>query len=144
MTFFAIIARLVSAAMSVGTIAWVGQIAEELGGKRAGACAAAACALNATLVYYGNVSNLDGPCLFWSTLAAWQWIRAIARHEPRQFRWASLFTVAALATKDQAYAVFLLGLPMAFVTWFSADPWPRRNWRLVTGQLCIAIAVASM
>ena len=144
MTFFAIAARIVSAAMSVGTIVWVGKIGEELGGKRAGVCAAAACALNATLVYYGNVTNLDGPCLFWSTLAVWQWMRAIARHEPRLFRWAGLFTVAAIATKDQAYAVFLLSLPMVFAMWIAADPWPRRNWRLVTGQLCIAIAVASI
>ena len=68
-TFFAIVARLLSAAMSVGTIAWVGMIGEELGGKRVGACAAAACALNATLVYYGNVTNLDGPGMFWSTTA---------------------------------------------------------------------------
>jgi 4-amino-4-deoxy-L-arabinose transferase-like glycosyltransferase len=144
MTFFAIVARVVSAAMSVGTIAWVGKIGEELGGRRVGACAAAACALNATLVYYGNVTNLDGPCLFWSTLAAWQWMRAIARHEPRRFRWASLFTVAAIATKDQAYAVFLLSLPMVFAMWLAVDPWPRRNWRLVTGHLCIAIAIASI
>src|SRR6185312_1592687 len=104
MTFFAIVARFVSAAMSVGTIAWVGKIGEELGGKRVGVCAAAACALSATLVYYGNVTNLDGPCLFWSTLAVWQWICAITRHEPRRFLWASLFTVAAIATKAQAYA----------------------------------------
>jgi hypothetical protein len=144
MTFFAVVARAVSAAMSVGTIAWVGKIGEELGGKRVGACAAVACALNATLVYYGNVSNLDGPCMFWSTLAAWQWIRAIARHEPRRFRWAGLFTVAAIATKDQAYAVFLLGLPMVFAMWFATDPWPRRNWRLVIGRLGIAIAIASI
>jgi len=144
MTFFAVAARVVSAAMSVGTIVWVGKIGEELGGKRVGVCAAVACALNATLVYYGNVTNLDGPYLFWSTLAAWQWMRAIVRHEPRRFRWAALFTVAAIATKDQAYAVFLLGLPMAFATWFAADPWPRHHWRLVAGELCIAIAVASI
>src|SRR4029079_9372758 len=144
MTFFAIAARIVSAAMSVGTIVWVGQIGEELGGKRAGVCAAAACALNATLVYYGNVTNLDGPCLFWATLAVWQWIRAIARHEPHLFRWAGLFTVAAIATKDQAYAVFLLSLPMVFAMWIAADPWPRRNRRLVAGQLCIAMAIASI
>jgi hypothetical protein len=144
MTFFAIVARAVSAAMSVGTIAWIGKIGEELGGKRVGVCAAAACALNASLVYYGNVTNLDGPCMFWSTLAAWQWIRAIARHEPGRFRWASLFTVAAIATKDQAYAVFLLSLPMAFASWFAVDPWPRRNWRPVCGHLCVAIAVATV
>jgi hypothetical protein len=144
MTFFAIVARFVSAVMSVGTIVWVGKIAEEIGGKRAGVCAAAACALNAALVYYGNVTNLDGPCLFWSTLAVWQWTRAIARQEPRRFRWASLFTVAAIATKDQAYAAFLLSLPMVFAMWLAADPWPRRNWREVTGQLCIAVAIASV
>jgi hypothetical protein len=144
MTFFALVARVVSAAMSVATIFWIGKIGEELGGRRLGICTAAACALNATLTYYGHVTNLDGPSMFWSTLAAWQWIRAIARHEPRRFFWACLFSVAAIATKDQSYAVFLLSVPLTLTLWLIADPWPRQNWRQVVAPLIFGVAMSSL
>ena len=86
MTFFAVVARLVSAAMSVGTVYLIGKMAEIIGGRRAGLFAAAVCALNAALTYYGQVTNLDGPYLFWSALSLWGWMRAIAEHEPRHMR----------------------------------------------------------
>ena len=87
MTFFSVVARLVSVAMSVGTIFLAGKMAETIGGRRAGLCAAAACTLNATLTYYGQVTNLDGPYLFWSALSLWGWMRTVAEHEPRHVRW---------------------------------------------------------
>jgi len=143
MTFFAVVARLVSAAMSVGTIFLIGKIAETIGGRRAGLFAAGACALNAVLIYYGQVTNLDGPYLFWSALSLWGWMRAIAEHEPRHIRWAALAAAAAIATKDQAYAVFLLSVPFAFFTWFALDSWPRQNARKVIltllGSSCVAL-----
>jgi 4-amino-4-deoxy-L-arabinose transferase-like glycosyltransferase len=144
MTFFAVVARIVSIAMALGTVVWVGKMGEELGGKRAGVCAAAACALNATFTYYGQVTNLDGPYLFWATLAAWRWMRAIARREPRRLRWAALPTVAAVVTMDEAYAVFLLSLPLVFATWFAADRWPRQHMKSVLVSLGVGIAVAAV
>lgn len=137
MTVFAFVARIVSAAMSLGTIWLTGKMAEQIAGERAGWCASAACALEATLTYYGHVTNLDGPYLFWSALSLWWWMRALAGHDPRAFRWAALFAAAAIATKDQAYALFVPGIPAVFVFWFAADSWPRRNWRRVAPPLLL-------
>jgi 4-amino-4-deoxy-L-arabinose transferase-like glycosyltransferase len=142
MTFFAVVARFVSAAMSIGTIVLIGKMAETIGGKRAGLFAAGACALNTALTYYGQVTNLDGPYLFWSALSLWGWMRAIAEHEPRHMRWAALAAAAAIATKDQAYAVFLASVPFAFFMWFALDRWPWQNARKVIltllGSSCVA------
>ena len=142
MTFFSLVARIVGAAMSLGTIALAGRMAEMVGGRRAGVFAAAACALNALLLYYGQVSNLDGPSLFWSALSLWGWMRVIAEHELRHIRWAALAAAAAVATKDQAYAVFVLSVPAAFLVWFALDEWPRRNARRIAGTLALWAALA--
>ncbi len=131
MTFFALVARLVSVAMSLGTIYCIGKIGGELAGKRAGICVAGVCALNATLTYYGHTTNLDGPYLFWSSLAMLFWIRMMARHDLRQIRWMILCIVAAMATKDQAYAIFLLSVPLSLLLWLAVDDWPRNNLRQI-------------
>ncbi len=144
MTFFALVARLVSVIMSVGTIFLVGKMTEMVGGRRAGLCAAAACTLNATLIYYGQVTNLDGPYLFWSALSLWGWMRVIAEHEPRHMRWAALAAAAAVATKDQAYAVFLFGVPGAFVLWFALDSWARQNVRKLIPPFLLATGIAAL
>ncbi|MDE1985979.1 MAG: glycosyltransferase family 39 protein [Alphaproteobacteria bacterium] len=143
MTFFAVVARLVSAAMSVGTIYLVGKMAETVGGRRAGLFAAAACALNAALTYYGQVTNLDGPYLFWSALSLWGCMRVIAEHELRHVRWAALSAVAAVATKDQAYAVFLISAPLILLIWLATDPWPRANARSVMTTILLWTGIAA-
>jgi 4-amino-4-deoxy-L-arabinose transferase-like glycosyltransferase len=144
MTFFALVARLVGAIMSVATIFLIGKMAETVGGRGAGLCAAATCALNATLVYYGQVTNLDGPYLFWSALSLWGWMRVIAEHEPRHIRWAALAAAAAIATKDQAYAVFLFSIPVAFLLWFALDSWPRQNARTLIPQFLVWTGIAAL
>jgi len=142
MTFFAVVARIVSVAMSVGTIFLVGKMGEAIGGRRAGLCAAAACTLNAALTYYGQVTNLDGPYLFWSTLSLWGWMRAIAEHKPRHMGWAALAAAAAIATKDQAYAVFLVSVPAALLLWFALESWPRENARRVVQTFILSTGIA--
>jgi 4-amino-4-deoxy-L-arabinose transferase-like glycosyltransferase len=140
MTLFAVVARLVSVAMSLGTIAIVGKMTELVGGRRAGLLAAAACALNAGLTYYGQVTNLDGPYLFWSSLSLWLWMRLIVEHDVRHIRWAMFFAGLAVATKDQAYAIFLLSIPATFALWL-ADPWPRRHVRELVATLSLWFVV---
>lgn len=131
MTFFAVVARIVSLLFSLGTIYIVARMTELLAGRRAGLFAAVACALNGALTYYGQVTNLDGPALFWAALSLWLWMRVIAGQEPRHIRWAALAAAAAVATKDQAYAIFLISVPLALAGWFVLDDWPRRHGRRV-------------
>jgi hypothetical protein len=142
-TYFAVVARLVSLGMSLGIIWSVGEMARLLAGPRAALFAAGACALNMALTYYGQVSNLDVPYLFWAMLSLLSVMRATTEHEPRRFWHAALFAGAAVATKDQAYALFLLTLPLGLAMWFAVDPWPRQNARPVLMTLLRA-ALASL
>jgi len=142
MTYFAIVARLVSIAFSLGTIVVVARMAELLAGRRAGLIAAAALALNAALVYYGVATNLDGPSLFWAALSFYFCMRLMVRHEIRVIRWVALSAAAAVATKDQTYALFVLAFPVAFVVWGLSDRWARENATPVLRGLMLWSAVA--
>jgi hypothetical protein len=142
MTFFAVIGRLVSLLMSLGIIWSVGEMTRLIAGTRAGLFAAGAAALNFGLTYYGQVSNLDVPYLFWSMLALLWCVRAVMEQNPRRFWGAALFAAAAVATKDQAYALFLLGLPLFLLAWFALDAWPRAHAGKIAKVLLPAAAVA--
>ena len=49
---------------------------------------------------------------------------------------------AAVATKDQAYALFLLSLPLFLLLWFVSDRWPRAHAGEVLKTLLPAAIVA--
>jgi len=160
MTFFAVTARLVNLAMSLGIIWCVGEMARLVAGgalgeahsdsvwataqikSRAGLFAAGACALNFGLTYYGQVSNLDVPYLFWAVMALWLGMRAVTEQQPRYFWGAALFAAASVATKDQAYALFLLSLPLFLLFYFAVDGWARANARKIILTLLPAAALA--
>ena len=143
MTYFAVLGRLVSLAMSLGIIWCVGEMARAGGGASRRVCSRRrACALNFGLTYYGQVSNLDVPYLFWGVLALLWCMRAVVEQEPRRFWLAALFAAAAIATKDQAYALFLLSLPVFLLLWFAADAWPRAHGRQIALTLLPARGVA--
>jgi 4-amino-4-deoxy-L-arabinose transferase-like glycosyltransferase len=142
MTTFAIVARLVSCAMSLGIVVAVARTAEEIAGRRAGLFAAAVVALNAPLTYYAHTTNLDVPYLFWATHAIHRLTRAIARRELRELRWAAALGALAVGTKDQAYALFLLSAPVALGAWLALDAWPRKNARAVGLEVLRAVAIA--
>jgi hypothetical protein len=70
---------------------------------------------NATLTYYGQVGNLDGPYLAWASLALLEFARSIAwQRENRLYR-VGIYAALATGTKDQAYAIFLLAVPLAWL-----------------------------
>lgn len=142
MTFFAVTARLVNLALSLGIIWCVGEMARLVAGRRAGLFAAGACALNFGLTYYGQVSNLDVPYLFWGSLSLLYFMRAAVERQPRRLWFAVLFAAAAIATKDQAYGLFLLSLPVFLSFWFLADTWPRAHLRRIALTLLPAMVVA--
>ena len=141
MTSLAVAARLVSLAMSVG-IAWsVARIAEELRGRRAAWCAAAFLCVNAPLTYYAHTTNLDVPYLFWGSLALLALVRAVTREEPRLLRRWAVLAAIAVATKDQAYALFLLAAPVAVGAW-GLLPASRPKERAVRAELLRESALA--
>jgi len=142
MTYFAVLGRLVNLLMSLGIIWTIGEMARLVAGRRAGFFAAGACALNFALTYYGQVSNLDVPYLFWGLLSLLWCMRAVTEQAPRRFWLAALFAAAAVATKDQAYALFLLSLPLFLLLWFVTDRWPRAHTAQIVWALLPAAIVA--
>jgi hypothetical protein len=142
MTPIAYASRLVSVAMSLGTVWAAAKIAEELRGPRAGWCAAALVGVNVPLTYYAHTSNLDVPYLFWGSLALLALVRAVARREPRRLRRWGVLAALAVGTKDQAYALFLLGVPATLGSWIGLDPWARSNVRALLRHASQAIAIA--
>jgi 4-amino-4-deoxy-L-arabinose transferase-like glycosyltransferase len=113
-TLFTLTARVVSAAMGVGVAVVAYRIGVELAGRLAGVLAAVLFACSPLAVYYADAANLEMPYLFWSSLALLSLVR-IARGAPRAtYVRLGVFTAAAIATKDQAYGLFLLlPLPLA-------------------------------
>ncbi len=143
MTTITMTARIVTLLMSLGIVTVIALIAADLAPRERRRSVMTFAALFATLnwafSYYSHTSNLDVPYLFWACLAVLWLERAIARHEPRRLRLFAVFAALAVGTKDQAYAMFLLGAPAALVSWAALDPWPRKN----VGRLLREIAVAA-
>jgi 4-amino-4-deoxy-L-arabinose transferase-like glycosyltransferase len=142
MTPIAYIARVVSLGMSVGIVWAVALVARELWGKRVAVCVAAVGGLNAALVYYAHVTNLEVPYLFWASLALLALVRAIVRQEPRRLRWFAALGAIAIGSKDQAAGLFLLGAPAVVLFWVLDSPWARHNRRQVLREAAIALAMA--
>ena len=125
------------------------RIGQELGGtRRSGVWAAAACASSSIFTYYAQTTNLEVPYLFWSTLALEALVRALSRRDLRSAPARPASSPMAVATKDQAYAVFLAGLPLAALTWLALDPWARaRSWpifRELALGACLGLALLAV
>ncbi|MDB4998620.1 MAG: hypothetical protein JWM74_6052 [Myxococcaceae bacterium] len=142
MTILTLVARFVSELMAIGIIYFLAKLAEEVWGKRASLLVALVIAVNAPLTYYAHTSNLDVPYLFWACFALLETVRAMVRCEPRRFRRVMLLGALAVGTKDQAYAIFLLGFPAAMAAWLLLDREARARRGDLLRQLAIGIAIA--
>ncbi len=122
MTALAVIARLVTLGLSLGLLWNLAEIGKRLGGSaRAGTWVAVACGLDAVLTYYSQTTNLDVPYLFWSFVALRWLVHAIVKRAPRGLRRAVVYAALAVATKDQAYGLFVFGLPLSLAAWLALD-----------------------
>jgi hypothetical protein len=143
MTAMALIARAIAVLFSLGLLCNVAKIGTLLRGTpRAGTWVAVAVGLNAVLTYYGQVSNLDLPYLFWSVVSLRWLVHAIVRREPPSLRRVLVYAALAVATKDQAYAIFLLGIPLALGAWLALDREARPLAARLAKELAIGAAIA--
>lgn len=120
MTAFALVARALSLVCSLGIVLAMGELAAILAGpshKRARAFGMALAGVDVALTYYAQTSNLDVPYLFWASLALVTFAKSVSEDTPRGLRQSAIFAALAIATKDQAYALFLLSLPTIAVCW---------------------------
>ena len=144
MTALAVVARAVTVALSLGILWNVAKIAEDLRGTaRAGIWVSLACAANIVFTYYSQTTNLDVPYLFWGLLAVRWLIHAFVRHEPRTLRRVPVLAALAIATKDQAYALFLLSIPLSLLTFFAVDRRARALARPIFRELAYGTAIAA-
>jgi hypothetical protein len=141
MTAFAIVARVLAALMSVGIVFALAKVAEEIRGRRAALLVAAVVGLNAPFAYYAQTSNVDVPYCLWASLALLYATRAVTRHEPRALRPMGVMAAFAIATKDQAAALFVLGCPAVLAGWFLLDRWPRDNARRVLKEAALSALI---
>jgi hypothetical protein len=63
-------------------------------------------------VFYGKLANLDAPYLFWWTLSLLFLLRSLKRHRRADYLLFALTAVLAVCTKDQAYGLYVLTLPL--------------------------------
>jgi hypothetical protein len=117
MTTYAFTARIVSLFMSLGIVIAVGRMASAIFGPRARPWAMAVAGVEVAGTYYAHTSNLDIPALFWASYALLTLVLAVQADEPRKLRRVAVLAACAIATKDQAYAIFALTFPCVLVLW---------------------------
>ncbi len=114
-TALTVIARCVSLGMAILTILLVFLIGRSLFSEAAGLWAAALTALIGPVAYYASTSNLDVPYLFWTLVAAYFFARLLKHNHLRSYALFAVSAALAVATKDQAYAFFLVPALVAVV-----------------------------
>jgi hypothetical protein len=108
-----IFARLLSLVMALATLLVVYRLGRLLGDRRSGLFAAAVLAVTAPYVYYAKTGNLEAPYLLWLSLSLLFYLRLLDAPRFADAVWFGVFTAAAVATKDQAYALYVLApLPL--------------------------------
>lgn len=106
-----LVGRIVSLLMAAGTVWLVARCGAELGDEWAGILGAGFTALGAPFVYYAKTANLDQPYLFWFALSLLFYVRLLGRHRMADYLLFAASAATAVATKDQAYGLYLLTAP---------------------------------
>ena len=108
MTGVSIVAKGVGLAMACVSIFAIARVARRTVNEQAGRWAAIWAATSLSFAYYGRVSNLDGPYLMWTALAMDRLLTIAETRSARDYVIFGALAGAAVATKDQAYAGFVL------------------------------------
>lgn len=132
----ALLARATTVLLAAGLclVAW--ETAAVLWGASAGWIAGVLTLLFPPMFYYGRTSNVDGPALFFTAVALWQFARILVNGiEPSSGRWLAISAALAIATKDTAFGALVpAGALVVILEW-------KRNRALVlrTGLLSAAV-----
>jgi len=108
MTGCSIVAKLVALLMACVSLLVLARIARRTLSEGAGRWAAIWGATCLSFAYFGRVSNLDGPYLMWTALAIDRLLTVAETRSRRDYILFGVLAGAAVATKDQAYASFVL------------------------------------
>jgi dolichyl-phosphate-mannose-protein mannosyltransferase len=142
-----LIARGVTLLMAAGLVVVAYFTAKRLWNRTAGLLAALFVMLMYPMNYYGIMSNVDVPSLFWASLVLWVSIPVMrGGWTMRSAIGMGIFAALSIATKDQSYAVVLL-LPLALIPFHlraasakgQADFW--RVWKAPLAGLIVSAVV---
>jgi hypothetical protein len=117
MTAISLVAKGIATLMGVVSMLVLARIVRRTLNARAGRYAALFAATNLTFAFYARVSNLDVPYLTWTVLALDALLDVLESGERRAYTRFGLFAALGVATKDQAYASFVLVVPVYLVLW---------------------------
>ncbi|MEO1334366.1 MAG: glycosyltransferase family 39 protein, partial [Myxococcota bacterium] len=115
MTPVLVVAKLLTIAMGVVMLFTIARITRRLFNDSAARWAVAFAVSNLSIGYYFRTTNLDGPYLMWTVLAFDRALDVIEKGRGRDYLAFGAFAALAVATKDQAYAGFVLMAPLVFV-----------------------------
>ncbi len=135
-----VIGRLVSVVMAGGIVACAYSFSRTLWGETAGWIAGLLALSNPWIAYYARTGNLDVPALFWTALGLVAFAHVLrSGFSPRRAAWLGAFAGIAMATKDQALAIFLPLAVVLLLPRFSRDPGGRYSPRPVLVGLLVSL-----
>jgi hypothetical protein len=142
MTAISLIAKLIATAMAVLALVVLARIVRRTWSERAGRFAALFAATNLTFAFYGRVSNLDVPYLFWTVLALDRLLDVAETGRLRDHLAFGALAAASVATKDQAYATYVLLLPFyLFVSLRGTNAEAKKRLLVTFGKVALATMV---
>jgi 4-amino-4-deoxy-L-arabinose transferase-like glycosyltransferase len=104
--------RVLSLVMFLGVLTVVSRCGREVGDPLAGVLAAALLAFSVPFAYYAKTANLDVPYLLWFALSLLFFLRGLRLARALDYALFGLAAAAAVATKDQAFALYVFGVPV--------------------------------
>ena len=149
MTPVYLVAKLLSVAMGVLALAALARVTARLWDRQAAIWAVLWAMANLSVAYYGRTGNLDGPYLCWMALAADALLDVVHAGDVRAYRRFAVLVALSVATKDQAYAAWVLPGPVLLVVWpllrptalaAGRDHWRRLLPAMGVGALTLGLA----
>lgn len=138
-----LIGRTLSLLMAAGAVALVYDCGRRLLDRRGALFAAL---LTATLLpfgFYAKLANLDVPYLFWALASLRFLLCAVERPRRRALLGFGVTAVLALATKDQAYGLYALCVPLLALDYARARRGGRHATSGLSGRDLLAAALAA-
>jgi hypothetical protein len=145
MTGISVIAKLIAIALACAAVLSLSRSARRLVSRDAGRFTALFAVTCLSFTYYGRSSNLDVPYLAWTALALDRLLSVREHGRLSDYVWLAVLSAASIATKDQAYAsyvlpflVYLVALPVVQPSSFAAG---RAHWKQL-GKAALAGVLA--
>lgn len=144
MTALSVVAKLVSVAMGGLTVLVLARMARRTLSPSAGRFAALFATTCLTVAYYGRVTNLDGPYVMWTVLAMDRLLTVLESGRRRDSVLFAVLAGAAVGTKDQAYAGFVLPGLLYLVALPLARPGPSGSRAAHLGKVGLAALAGAL